>query len=131
MANVITKAQKFTAIADFFNANGEALIINGEEVSVNDVVEFLNHEAEMATKRNSSKGMTKTQKENEPIKATIVEILSDADTGMTVKELIATNELSAYTPQKISSLLTQLRKEHKVRRDYNKKIAYFSLGSED
>ena len=131
MANVITKAQKFTAIADFFNANGEALIINGEEVSVNDVVEFLNHEAEMATKRNSSKGMTKTQKENEPIKATIVEILSDADTGMTVKELIATNELSAYTPQKISSLLTQLRKEHKVRRDYNKKVAYFSLGSEE
>lgn len=131
MANVITKAQKFTAIADFFNANGEALIINGEEVSVNDVVEFLNHEAEMATKRNSSKGMTKTQKENEPIKATIVEILSDADTGMTVKELIATNELSAYTPQKISSLLTQLRKEKKVRRDYNKKVAYFSLGSEE
>lgn len=131
MANVITKAQKFTAIADFFNTNGEALTINGEEISVNDVVEFLNHEAEMTTKRNSSKGMTKTQKENEPIKATIVEILSDADTGMTVKELIATNELSAYTPQKISSLLTQLRKEHKVRRDYNKKVAYFSLGSED
>ena len=131
MANVITKAQKFTAIADFFNANGEALTVNGEEISVNDVVEFLNHEAEMTTKRNSSKGMTKTQKENEPIKATIVEILSDADTGMTVKELIATNELSAYTPQKISALLTQLRKEHKVRRDYNKKIAYFSLGSED
>lgn len=131
MANVITKAQKFTAIADFFNANGEALAINGEEVSVNDVVEFLNHEAEMATKRNSSKGMTKTQKENEPIKATIVEILSDADTGMTVKELIATNKLCKYTPQKISSLLTQLRKEHKVRRDYNKKVAYFSLGSEE
>lgn len=131
MANVITKAQKFTAIADFFNANGEALTINGEEISVNDVVEFLNHEAEMTTKRNSSKGMTKTQKENEPIKATIVEILGDADTGMTVKELIATDELSAYTPQKISSLLTQLRKEKKVRRDYNKKVAYFSLGSED
>ena len=38
MANVITKAQKFTAIADFFNANGEALTINGEKVSVNDVI---------------------------------------------------------------------------------------------
>lgn len=131
MANVITKAQKFTAIADFFNTNGEALTVNDEEFSVNDVVEFLNHEAEMATKRNSSKGMTKTQKENKPIKAAIVRILGDADTGMTVKELIATDDLSAYTPQKISSLLTILRKEKKVRRDYTKKVAYFSLGSED
>ena len=75
--------------------------------------------------------MTKIQKENEPIKESILAILEDADTGMTVKELIATDELCNYTPQKISALLTLLRKEKKVRRDYQKKIAYFSLGAEE
>ena len=100
-------------------------------VSASDMADFLRHESEMASKRNSSKGMTKTQKENEPIKENILAILEDADSGMTVKELIATDELCNYTPQKISALLTLLRKEKKVRRDYQKKIAYFSLGVEE
>ena len=119
MSNTMTYAK---ALNIALNAIGDS---NAE------ATDRINKLIEQLAKRGSKKGMTKTQKENEPIKATIVEILGDADTGMTVKELIATNELSAYTPQKISSLLTQLRKEHKVRRDYNKKIAYFSLGSED
>lgn len=127
----ITKAMKFDAIADFLaNSNAEFQIAD-TAVSASDMADFLRHESEMASKRNSSKGMTKTQKDNEPIKENILAILEDADSGMTVKELIATDELCNYTPQKISALLTLLRKEKKVRRDYQKKIAYFSLGVEE
>lgn len=127
----ITKAMKFTAIADFLANSDAEFQIADTAVSASDMADFLRHESEMASKRNSSKGMTKTQKENEPIKETILAILENADSGMTVKELIATDELCNYTPQKISALLTLLRKEKKVRRDYQKKIAYFSLGVEE
>ena len=127
----ITKAMKFTAVADFLANSDAEFQIADTAVSASDMADFLRHESEMASKRNSSKGMTKTQKDNEPIKENILAILEDADTGMTVKELIATDELCNYTPQKISALLTLLRKEKKVRRDYQKKIAYFSLGAEE
>ena len=127
----ITKAMKFTAVADFLANSDAEFQIADTAVSASDMADFLRHESEMATKRNSSKGMTKAQKENEPIKENILAILEDADHGMTVKELIATDELCNYTPQKISALLTLLRKEKKVRRDYQKKIAYFSLGAEE
>ena len=127
----ITKAMKFTAVADFLANSDAEFQIADTAVSASDMADFLRHESEMASKRNSSKGMTKIQKENEPIKESILAILEDADSGMTVKELIATDELCNYTPQKISALLTLLRKEKKVRRDYQKKVAYFSLGSED
>ena len=127
----ITKAMKFDAIADFLANSSAEFQIADTAVSASDMADFLRHESEMASKRNSSKGMTKTQKDNEPIKENILAILEDADSGMTVKELIATDELCNYTPQKISALLTLLRKEKKVRRDYQKKIAYFSLGAEE
>ena len=127
----ITKAMKFDAVADFLANSSAEFQIADTAVSASDMADFLRHESEMASKRNSSKGMTKTQKENEPIKETILAILENADSGMTVKELIATDELCNYTPQKISALLTLLRKEKKVRRDYQKKIAYFSLGVEE
>ena len=127
----ITKAMKFDAIADFLANSSAEFQIADTAVSASDMADFLRHESEMASKRNSSKGMTKTQKDNEPIKENILAILEDADHGMTVKELIATDELCNYTPQKISALLTLLRKEKKVRRDYQKKIAYFSLGAEE
>lgn len=127
----ITKAMKFDAIADFLANSDAEFQIADTAVSASDMADFLRHESEMASKRNSSKGMTKIQKENEPIKENILAILEDADSGMTVKELIATDELCNYTPQKISALLTLLRKEKKVRRDYQKKIAYFSLGAEE
>ena len=127
----ITKTMKFDAIADFLANSDAEFQIADTAVSASDMADFLRHESEMASKRNSSKGMTKTQKDNEPIKENILAILEDADSGMTVKELIATDELCNYTPQKISALLTLLRKEKKVRRDYQKKIAYFSLGTEE
>ena len=127
----ITKAMKFDAVADFLANSDAEFQIADTAVSASDMADFLRHESEMASKRNSSKGMTKTQKDNEPIKENILAILEDADSGMTVKELIATDELCNYTPQKISALLTLLRKEKKVRRDYQKKIAYFSLGVEE
>lgn len=127
----ITKAMKFDAVADFLANSSAEFQIADTAVSASDMADFLRHESEMASKRNSSKGMTKTQKDNEPIKENILAILEDADHGMTVKELIATDELCNYTPQKISALLTLLRKEKKVRRDYQKKIAYFSLGAEE
>ena len=117
----MTKREMFVAIA------------NVAEVAANEeMMNFINHEIELLDNRKgkNSKGLTKTQKENEGIKELILATLAETKDKMTVSDLITTSALSEYSNQKISALLTALRKEHKVMRTYVKRIAYFSLGDE-
>ena len=75
----------------------------------------------------SSKAPTKVQIENESIKETILEVLINSDRKMTISDIQNANEeLSSYSNQKISALLTQLVNEKKVERTLEKKKAYFS-----
>lgn len=98
-----------------------------------EMVAFINHEIELLERKsNSPKKPTKTQIENDGFKAEIVAYLTEVDTPKTIKELQAEiPSISGLTNQRITHMLTDLRKDGKVARTYVKKVAYFALGSED
>ena len=88
------------------------------------VVDYATHEIELLDKKASSKTMTKTQIENENIKAQIVEILKGAENKMSVKEI---QELINVSNQKATALVTQLVKAEIVKKDTTGKVATYSI----
>lgn len=111
----MTKREMFVAIA------------NVAEVSANaEMVEFLNHQIELLDARKSGKGLTKTQKANEEVKAVIAEVLADVEKA-TVTDLIKDERLGGFTNQKVSALLRQMKDKGLVDKTMEGKKAYFSL----
>ena len=108
-------------------------VVNGTEVTnKEELLNFIAHEVELLNKKNSRSGKpTKTQVENEEIKTKIFEVLLVSNKPMTVTQLLATEELSGLSNQKVSALLTQLRKDTKVVRTVEKKVAYYSTVTSD
>ena len=102
-------------------------IKNIPEVAENaDLVAFIDHEIELLNRKSSKSGKpTKTQIENEGIKAVIAEVLADADASMTVTEMLADDRLNGYTNQKISALLRGMG--DKVVKTVDKKVSRFAL----
>ena len=114
----MTKREMFAAIA------------NVAEVAANEeMMAFINHEIELLDAR-KNKGMTKTQKENEGVKAVIAEVLAESESKKTVTELISDERLSGYTNQKISALLRQMVEAGKVVKSIEGKKAYFEVAVE-
>lgn len=92
-----------------------------------DLVDFINHEVDLLTRKNASgeKKLTANQLENENLKTIIVNSLS-AETGMTITEMIKTiPELAEFTNQKVSALTTALVKDGKVERRVEKRVTKF------
>ena len=126
-------AQKKMTMVEQYNAT--IALLNGETVedySVADAVKFLTGRAEQTAKKNAGGGggerkPTKTQVENEGIKAQILDVMGNAEGRMTVGELM--KELAIESNQKVTSLLTQLRKDNKVVRVEEKGVAYYTLPS--
>ena len=88
---------------------------------------FLEHEKELLAKRAGAKKPTKTQAENETLKAHIVEIISTSEKPMTVTEIITTGALG-ITNQKATAMVTALVNEGKlVRGTGEKRKTVFSL----
>lgn len=88
---------------------------------------FLEHEKELLAKRAGAKKPTKTQVENEALKARIVEIISASEVPMTVTEIISEGALG-ITNQKATSMVTALVNEGKlVRGTGEKRRTVFSL----
>lgn len=98
-----------------------------------EMVAFIDHEIELLNKKSSSsRKPTKNQVENEGYKGDILSALADADNAVTIKELcVICPSVAELTNQRITHLLTDLRKDGKVIRTYIKKVAYFALGSEE
>ena len=98
-----------------------------------EMVAFIDHEIELLNRKsNSPKKPTKTQVENEGFKDDILEALAEAGEPVSISQLIAYCEsINGLSNQRITHLLTALRKENKVARTYVKKVAYFSIGAED
>ena len=105
------------------------MVLAMEEVKSNqELVEKLTKMKEQFEKKNNSstgsKKLTKTQIENEEIKAQILEVMTSEPKA--IKELQAENEsLAEYTNQKLSALLKQLVSENKVERIEEKRVAKF------
>jgi flagellar biosynthesis/type III secretory pathway chaperone len=91
-----------------------------------DLVDFIDHEIELLSKKSSRTAPTKTQVENEFVKEKIVATLVGLDKFVTITELQEANgELANYSNQKISALLKQLVETNQVLRQVDKKKAYF------
>ena len=105
---------------DYFTA-----ILAIEEVQANTaMVEFIEHELELLTKKNSAdRKPTATQKENEELKALILEGM-EPNRVYTVTELIKSiDAIGDLTNQKVSAILRQMTDT--VTRTEDKKKAYF------
>ena len=118
-----TKRDKFNAIID---------LINGKEIPVSsdELIEFCTHEIELLNKKSSSGSgtPTKTQVENAKFKDCIINALATLDKPVTIAELMAKcPEVAELSNQRISAMLSQLRKAEKIVRTYEKKKAYFAL----
>lgn len=99
-----------------------------EEVKGNqDLVDFINHEIELLTRKNSSeKKPTAAQLENEKTAEVVLATLVENGNGMTVTEIIKANkDLSEFTNQKITAILRSLISADKVERIEDKRKTLF------
>ena len=117
----ITKKMRFEEMKAIFEAQGNVELAN-----------FCQHEIELLEKKNSKKStsQSKTQKENEGIKA---EILEGLEGEMTITEMIKNiPALEGMTNQKVSALVRQMVAPlgNQIIRTEKKGRAYFSLPSE-
>lgn len=94
-----------------------------------ELITMLEHEIELlARKKSATRGMTKTQKENEGVMELILTALETFDEPVTVTELIANGAgLAGFTNQKISALLRKLVDAGKVTKVIEGKKARFAL----
>ena len=119
----VTKRERFSQLMEIVKASN---VENSAEL-----VAFIEHEVELLTKKNSRSGKpTKTQVENETIKAQIISVLERVGKPMTVTQLLGESEFTGLSNQKVSALLTQLRKSGEVVRTIEKKVAFYSLPNE-
>ncbi len=103
-----------------------AQLLTINEVATNaELVEFINHEIELLSNKSHSRGMTKTQKENESIKAVLLEELRNIGKPVTITEFQSLSEIAGnYQNQKISALLRQMSEVERVE---VKGKAYFTV----
>ena len=117
MANKMTQKDYFNAIIEVLN-----------EVGREDLVNFCYDRIEKLSRKSASgsKKPTKTQVENEGIKNTIVEVLTELDVPTSVTT-IATDPRVGVSNQKVTALLKQLKEEGRVVRTEEKGKVYFSV----
>ena len=118
----VTKKMRFEEMKAIFEAQGDSVH-----------AEFCQHEIELLEKKNSKKStsMSKTRKENEGIKA---EILEGLEGEMTITEMIKNiPALEGMTNQKVSSLVRQMVAPlgDQIIRTEKKGRAYFKLATID
>lgn len=120
MSNTMTYAE---ALNIALNAIGDS---NAE------ATDRINKLIEQLAKRGSKKGMTKTQKENEAIMDTIMEILESADGFISMSALIADDLLpEGLSTQKVGALLKKLIDAGKAQKVIHKKKAMYAVAGID
>lgn len=136
MASNFTKREFFTAI--------KALVTNedvqqvcckkvvfgaSEAIFMTAIADFCDHEISLLDRKKTSteRKPTKTQLENSGHKATIMEVLINATVPMTIKEIQSdAPSLAEFSTSKMSALLSQLVKEGKIEKIYEKKVPHYS-----
>lgn len=117
MTNKMTKA---TVIEMMMNDNA----ICGNEVYMG----YLSNELAILRKKADNKKTTAKQEANACIKSIIIDILSAAGSPLKIADIVSSSaDLAGFSPQKMSALLTQLVKDGFVVKEYEKKVALFSV----
>lgn len=107
---------------EYFGVLREMVLDNAE------LVAFIDHEIELLNKKASKGSQTKTQKENETIKETILAEMATFESAYTITDMQAkSGVLAEYSNQKISALLKQLVESGAVVKTTDKKKSYFSI----
>ena len=121
----VIKMEKRLTKRDYFSRLIE--IVEGVDVdNAAEIVDFLNHEIELLSKKSNVK--TKTQKENEGLMEVVFAALAEVGRPVTVTELMgASAEVGTMSNQKVSALLKKLKDAGRVVRVDDKKKAYFSI----
>ena len=105
----------------------EALLAMESVKSDPDMVEFLEHQIELLSKKNGGSSSTKLQKENADLKDSILEAM-EPNVLYTITDMIKSFDfLAEMTNQKVSALVRQLVNENLVERIEDKKKTYFKL----
>lgn len=109
-----------------------AVVENSESEKKAEMIEFLNHEVELLSKKNSRTGQTKTQKENEVLLGQLELALAEFDRPITISEFMkeSSHEVATLSNQKLSALMKKLVDAEKVDKTVEKKKSYFSLKRE-
>jgi hypothetical protein len=112
--------------------------LNGEDtkMSTQELIEFIEDRKEKAQKKASAKKDTERQKENEVLKGVILDVLADADEGMTVTEIMGTEKVAGFvtdsplTNQRITAVLRLMKeKDNTVGKEkVGKSMKYFAIG---
>ena len=109
---------------DYFNE------LKGLVADRQDLVDFIDHEIELLSKKSSRTAPTKTQVENEKIKEKIVATLVELGKYATITDIQNANtELANLSNQKISALLKQLVDTNIIEKVIDKKKAYFKASA--
>jgi hypothetical protein len=127
--------QKVT-IATKFDEVVKALKGEDTAIPVADLVTFIEERKAQAQKKASAKKDTERQKENEVLKGVILDVLADADEGMTVTEIMGTEKVACFvtdsplTNQRITAVLRLMKeKDNTVGKEkVGKSMKYFVIG---
>lgn len=119
----VTKKENFEKIIGVLKTQG-----------FDELVQVMQHEIELLDKKKANGKMTKTQEQNEDIKAIILDTLRDSDTPLSITELLnkntELNKIVGGSNQKTSALMTQLKNADLVVRTTQGKKAVFSINTE-
>ena len=108
--------------------NFNEIIKIATELNRKDLVEFATHEIELLDRKKSTDTTSKTQIENENIKNVIVDTLTELAKFATITDIQNANpQLAELSNQKISALLKQLVDTEVVKKQIDKKKAYFGV----
>lgn len=107
---------------DYFN------ILRARVADDSALVEFIDHELELLEKKNASRSTKPTAKQ--VANATIADAIYDAmqdGTSYTISDIkTLVPELAEANPQKVSAIVSKMRKEIRVSREMVKGKAYFT-----
>lgn len=121
MTKRMTKKEMFAVIAETINAV--------EVENKAEMLNFIDHEIELLEKKSSKSGQTKTQKENELLKAELLTALGEMDKAVTISEFCekTSHPVGKLSNQKLSALLNQMCKANTVVKTIEKKKSYFAV----
>jgi hypothetical protein len=121
MTKRMTKKEMFAVIAETINAV--------EVENKAEMLNFIDHEIELLEKKSSKSGQTKTQKENELLKAELLTALGEMDKPVTISEFCerTSHPVGKLSNQKLSALLNQMVKAETVVKTVEKKKSYFAV----
>lgn len=129
MANTtkVTKKDRFTEIRNIL-----------KEMGKDELVEFIDHELELVSKKSTSKKATANQEANAQLDERILKLLGEHEGGLTASQVLNQVDISGIegladlSLPKINNRLTALGKEQKkVDRKKDKRTVLFKLGTGD